>query len=43
VREAAFLRDQSVSAFIRAAAVKSAQRVLRQSQRADGLPLDAAA
>jgi uncharacterized protein (DUF1778 family) len=43
VRQAAYLSDQSVSAFIRAAAVKSAQRVLRQSQRADGLPLDAAA
>lgn len=31
VKEAAFLSDQSVSAFIRAAAVKSAQRVLRQA------------
>ena len=31
VRQAAHLSDQSVSAFIRAAAVKSAQRVLRQS------------
>ena len=31
VREAAFLSDQSVSAFIRAAAVKSAQRVLRKA------------
>lgn len=34
VREAAFLSDQSASAFIRAAAVKAAQRVARQTLKA---------
>ena len=42
VKEAAFLSDQSVSAFIRAAAVKSAQRVLRQALSA-AAPMDRAA
>lgn len=31
VREAAFLSEQSISAFIRAAAVKAAQRVAKQT------------
>ncbi|MFN9086722.1 MAG: hypothetical protein ACK6DP_05115 [Gemmatimonas sp.] len=34
VREAAFQSEMSVSAFIRAAAVKAAQRVARQALRA---------
>lgn len=34
VRRAAFLSDQSVSAFIRAAAVKASERKLRQSDEA---------
>jgi len=33
VRKAAFLSDQSVSAFIRAAAVKAAQRVTERDER----------